>query len=222
MQNQVIKANDNQKLLSIGEASEYLGISIDTLRRWDKKEKITSYRSPGGHRYFKKQDLDKLFGKKYERSEETKPRKINSNLTKDDLSTVIPVIEPSSSNQILEIPKETETEFQIVDRQPREIKIPRIEPVKIIKESSSFVTFEDFQINQTYQTSIQTTISQGILNPTVQNQKVENIDKKKKTKFFLSDNQIAAIIILTTILILSAVVIFTLAKSKPPELLSPI
>ena len=51
----------NDKLLSIGEASEYLGVSIDTLRRWEKKEKVKSYRSPGGHRYFRKNDLDTLF-----------------------------------------------------------------------------------------------------------------------------------------------------------------
>lgn len=49
------------KHLSIGKASKYLGVSIDTLRRWEKKEKITSHRSPGGHRYFLKEDLDQVF-----------------------------------------------------------------------------------------------------------------------------------------------------------------
>lgn len=57
--------------LSIGDAADYLGVSIDTLRRWEKKEKIKALRSPGGHRYFDKSDLDKLFGTKYERVEET-------------------------------------------------------------------------------------------------------------------------------------------------------
>jgi len=33
-----------QKKLSIGEASEYLGVSIDTLRRWEKKGKIEPMR----------------------------------------------------------------------------------------------------------------------------------------------------------------------------------
>ncbi|OGM15650.1 hypothetical protein A2V56_01985 [Candidatus Woesebacteria bacterium RBG_19FT_COMBO_42_9] len=47
--------------LSIGKASKYLGVSIDTLRRWEKKEKISSHRSPGGHRYFLKEDLDQVF-----------------------------------------------------------------------------------------------------------------------------------------------------------------
>lgn len=57
-----------QERLSIGKAAEYLGVSIDTLRRWEKKERVQALRSPGGHRYFKRDDLDNLFGKKYTRA----------------------------------------------------------------------------------------------------------------------------------------------------------
>lgn len=53
--------------LSIGKAAEYLGVSIDTLRRWEKRGRVAALRSPGGHRYFRKEDLDNLFGKKYTR-----------------------------------------------------------------------------------------------------------------------------------------------------------
>lgn len=63
--------NGKRNLLSIGEASEYLGVSIDTLRRWEKKGRIEPYRSPGGHRHYSKIDLDKLFDKKYVRDEPT-------------------------------------------------------------------------------------------------------------------------------------------------------
>ena len=63
--------NENKNLLSIGEASEYLGISIDTLRRWERKKRIDPLRSPGGHRYYSKEDLDNLFGKRYVRDEPT-------------------------------------------------------------------------------------------------------------------------------------------------------
>ncbi len=62
--------------LSIGQASEYLGVSIDTLRRWEKKGKLKTLRSPGGHRYFRKEDLEKVFGTRYER-EETKKQDIS-------------------------------------------------------------------------------------------------------------------------------------------------
>ncbi|MEK7571436.1 MAG: helix-turn-helix domain-containing protein [Patescibacteria group bacterium] len=46
--------------LSIGQAAEYLGISIDTLRRWEEKGKITSQRLDGKNRFFKRADLEKL------------------------------------------------------------------------------------------------------------------------------------------------------------------
>lgn len=66
--------DDNQKLqlLSIGEASDYLGVSIDTLRRWEKRGRIIPFRSPGGHRYYKKNELDELFGKRYTHDEHVK------------------------------------------------------------------------------------------------------------------------------------------------------
>ncbi|QQS39288.1 helix-turn-helix domain-containing protein [Candidatus Woesebacteria bacterium] len=51
--------------LGIGKSAKYLGVSVDTLRRWEMSGKIDTHRSPGGHRYFSKQDLDKLFGNKY-------------------------------------------------------------------------------------------------------------------------------------------------------------
>ena len=62
------KPTQQEERLTIGESSEYLGVSIDTLRRWEKKGVITTVRSPGGHRYFFKKDLDKLFGQKYTRA----------------------------------------------------------------------------------------------------------------------------------------------------------
>ncbi|UMZ74833.1 IS607 family transposase [Natranaerofaba carboxydovora] len=41
----------------ISRASKELGVSIDTLRRWEREGKFTSERTPGGHRRY---DLDKL------------------------------------------------------------------------------------------------------------------------------------------------------------------
>jgi len=46
------------KDLNIGEAAGYLGISIDTLRRWDKSGKLPARRSGGGHRYYSQTDLE--------------------------------------------------------------------------------------------------------------------------------------------------------------------
>lgn len=47
------------KLLTIREAAETLGISVDTLRRWDKSGKLPAVRKEGGvHRYYRQEDLD--------------------------------------------------------------------------------------------------------------------------------------------------------------------
>ncbi len=53
----------DNKLLSIGEAAKKIGVSIDTLRRWDKKGVFRSLRgTEQGHRYYRQEDLD-LFTK---------------------------------------------------------------------------------------------------------------------------------------------------------------
>ncbi|MFM7474335.1 MAG: IS607 family transposase [Microcystis aeruginosa] len=44
-------------LITIREASDLLGVSVKTLRRWEQQGKISSIRTPGGHRRFRRQDL---------------------------------------------------------------------------------------------------------------------------------------------------------------------
>lgn len=47
------------ELLTITEAAKFLGVSVDTLRRWDKSGKLTAIRKEGGtHRYYTRQDLE--------------------------------------------------------------------------------------------------------------------------------------------------------------------
>lgn len=48
-----------EKLLTIGQAAEILGVSVDTLRRWDKSGKLVAIRKRGGvHRYYRQKDLE--------------------------------------------------------------------------------------------------------------------------------------------------------------------
>ncbi len=48
-----------EKLLKISEAAEILGVSIDTLRRWDEGGKLTAIRKEGGtHRYYREKDIE--------------------------------------------------------------------------------------------------------------------------------------------------------------------
>jgi excisionase family DNA binding protein len=44
-------------LITIREASDLLGVSVKTLRRWEQQGKIASIRTLGGHRRFRQEDL---------------------------------------------------------------------------------------------------------------------------------------------------------------------
>lgn len=49
----------NHKLIKIGEAAELLGVSIDTLRRWDKSGEFSSIRAgQTGHRFYRFSDIE--------------------------------------------------------------------------------------------------------------------------------------------------------------------
>ena len=43
--------------LPVGAAAALIGISADTLRRWEKSGRISSFRTPTGHRRFRRGDV---------------------------------------------------------------------------------------------------------------------------------------------------------------------
>lgn len=48
-----------EKLLTIGQAAEYLGVSLNTLRRWDESGKLVAIKKEGGtHRFYRENDLE--------------------------------------------------------------------------------------------------------------------------------------------------------------------
>lgn len=49
-------------LLSIHKAAEYLDVTEDCLRKWDKDGKLKPFKTAGGHRRYKQEDLDKFVG----------------------------------------------------------------------------------------------------------------------------------------------------------------
>jgi len=57
------------KTYKITEASGYLGISINTLKTFTNNEKIKSFKTSGGHRRFRQDDLDAYMGVKKEKQE---------------------------------------------------------------------------------------------------------------------------------------------------------
>src|SRR3989344_8143394 len=52
--------SDSSKYIKIGEASKIIGVSIDTLRRWEKKGWVKTVKTPGGTRLYDKTQLQKL------------------------------------------------------------------------------------------------------------------------------------------------------------------
>jgi putative resolvase len=50
------------KLLTIGQVSEILGVSDETLRNWDRDGSLPSVKTKGGHRRWRKSDVDKFIG----------------------------------------------------------------------------------------------------------------------------------------------------------------
>jgi len=51
--------NDDKKL-KIGEAAEFLGVTVQTLRNWDKSGKLPTQKSEGGHRYYFQKNLERF------------------------------------------------------------------------------------------------------------------------------------------------------------------
>lgn len=57
------KSLPRRKLVKIGRAANLLGVSIDTVRRWEKAGKLTAIKTPGGTRLFSVENLEKISGK---------------------------------------------------------------------------------------------------------------------------------------------------------------
>jgi predicted site-specific integrase-resolvase len=57
--------------ISIGKAAKYLGVSINTLRVWEKKKILVPERTPTGHRRYKISQVESFEGKKYSRIQST-------------------------------------------------------------------------------------------------------------------------------------------------------
>jgi excisionase family DNA binding protein len=46
------------RLLNVGQAAEYLGVSAASLRKWSNDGLVPTYRTPGGQRRYSRGDLD--------------------------------------------------------------------------------------------------------------------------------------------------------------------
>ena len=53
-------AGETQELLSVGKAAGLLNVHPDTLKRWERAGRIVAYRTPTGHRRFRRSDVERL------------------------------------------------------------------------------------------------------------------------------------------------------------------
>lgn len=59
----------SEQLLNIKQASEYLNVSQDCMRKWDKANKLVPLKTSGGHRRYSKTMLDEYLGLKTNKNE---------------------------------------------------------------------------------------------------------------------------------------------------------
>lgn len=86
-----------EKSLSIGQAAKYLGVSIVTLRRWNKASKISSFRTFGNHRRFLINDLAKIIYPDLKKLHVGYAR-VSTHGQKEDLQKQIKILEQSIRN----------------------------------------------------------------------------------------------------------------------------
>lgn len=63
----MVRSLNQRSLVSIGEASLILGVSQATLRQWTNEGKVKAFITPGGHRRYKKSELEHLVGQQKRR-----------------------------------------------------------------------------------------------------------------------------------------------------------
>lgn len=55
-----VQSSTPRECMSVGEAAAALGVHSDTIKRWEKAGRITSMRTPLGHRRYRRADVEKL------------------------------------------------------------------------------------------------------------------------------------------------------------------
>lgn len=49
--------------LTLGQAATYLGVAQSTMRKWSDNGRVAAFYTPGGHRRYKREDLDQFLGR---------------------------------------------------------------------------------------------------------------------------------------------------------------
>jgi excisionase family DNA binding protein len=225
-------------LLSIGDASIYLGVSIDTLRRWERRGRINPYRSPGGHRYYKRDELDQLFGRRY--SHDEKSEIVSKDDTQDAIDQKEIEVKVEDNRVLKPVVEEMEIQKEVV-HPSKEIKIPLAQVVTISRPVLP-TPVHQHQIVETSPIAppppeiIPSSISQPeaapkmtatILIPQVSLNKKENIDKQpipQRPASKTSSKELTKTIVIISILvlvILLGIILFVMLWVSSRNVISP-
>ena len=214
---------DEQALLSIGEAAEFTGVSIDTLRRWEKRGRLVAFRSPGGHRYFEKEKLKDLFNLKYAREPKPailKPEKEELPPTPLPPEQEIPAQSPASAAETILIPMASPTP---VESRPEKPAPPATQEEATIPTVVSASSSESFQARREEPSAHEKDLGLGEEKPQVktQEQLLKSLfDTPHQEKRKLSKTQMAAIAGLIVFAIIDLFLLYVWFAT--PKLLSPI
>jgi len=64
------------RLLNVGQAADYIGVSAASLRKWSNQGLVQVYRTPGGQRRFSTADLDEFMRSMREPSHSNEARSV--------------------------------------------------------------------------------------------------------------------------------------------------
>ena len=54
----VERAPSEPEWLTLGQAARYLGVAQSTIRKWTDLRQLRAFKTPGGHRRYRRRDLD--------------------------------------------------------------------------------------------------------------------------------------------------------------------
>ena len=81
-----------EKLYTVKQASEILGVHPKTIQKWDREGKIKVVRTPGGRRRIPESEIKRLLGIKEENGVIIGCARVSSHTQKDDLERQIETI----------------------------------------------------------------------------------------------------------------------------------
>src|SRR3954462_8400809 len=70
--------------LTLGQAAKYLGVAQSTIRKWSDLGRVPAFYTPGGHRRYRRRDLDAFLARSGPHAQEAGPRVLSG----DDVARI--------------------------------------------------------------------------------------------------------------------------------------